>query len=882
MYGGCDMDSRFERKHSKHSRKIIALTLAAIMAAGSPLAVFAAEDEAAADDMIVEEEAGEPLQAPEITEDSEVNSEISQEEPLIEEASAESEGSEDIAMEDETEADLDAMSDADQTYSLNQSEVTLYYVSDELRKQITIPEGIKSAFQIQITPAYSGDISYHFWSTESDCYLVNSFVAEVSADGLVTAKEEGDETIRVDGDGFHKFLTVHVKDYDEEYADSVLDAYVDKYIRPLPTKKQQGEAIVKYVAENYNYDYKCSGRVGMVIYGGGDCWASTDMITYMCGKVGIPATDWIEDRENFSALRGGHMKAVMEIDGDYYTGEAGYNGEKPRHYKFEKLDGPFSIKKLTDTTCEITRYDGMDKDITIPDQIGGYTVTSIGRMCFYRAGTQITSATIPDTVTNIGDFAFAGTKLTTLTIPAAVTSIGKDICWNTTSFKEYKVAAGNRTYKSVDGAIFTADGSTLVVFPTAKTGSYVIPDGTKEIQGAAFASSNLTEITIPGSVTTLGNCAFQYASIKNVHLNEGLVTIGECAFASMRTRTITIPSTVKSIQAGALQNITGGILVRSMDAVIGEQAMPHGFVAAFEGSTTQKYAQDNNLKFLVLNQDNTVTLKKEWFSLSSTEYTYSGSENRPYVKASGGIVTSNSYYNPTEYTVTYENNIDAGTAQAIITGKGIFSGTITLPYVISPMTVSMDSIYAAADANTCFLSDYTGGCRPTIKVRYGSLYYGKQLVQGKDFSVTYSGNDDLGEASATLTMIGNYTSEETKTITFRVYEHLPKLGKIDDVTFNGRYQNPAVNLPGLVKDTDYYIGYSNHYHAGTATVTVIGTGNYKGEETATFQIRKMRLPAIKLSSNEKKQNYTGEEIKPSIWLYYDVPYGDGSQTYRNP
>ena len=62
-------------------------------------------------------------------------------------------------------------------------------------------------------------------------------------------------------------------------------------------------------------------------------------------------------------------------------------------------------------------------------------------------------------------------------------------------------------------------------------------------------------------------------------------------------------------------------------------------------------------------------------SLSQTEYTYDGTEKKPVVKV-GGLVEGN------DFTVTYANNKEVGTATVTITGKGFYKGTIKLTFEI--------------------------------------------------------------------------------------------------------------------------------------------------------------------------------------------------------
>ena len=776
------------------------------------------------------------------------------------------------------EAAADDTSESAGILTLKQSEVTLFYSSDNLKNQTEIPADKPMQYKIELSQEYDGDVTYSYWSEESNCRLVNDLHVDLTEDGVIIAKGAGESMIRVQAGSSVMFLTVHVKSYDREYVENILDSFIQESVLPLSTQKEQAEAIVRYVAENYSYSVSYSGYVSMGVNGAGDCWASTSMIQYMCGKAGIPSEMWIEDKENFGLFTGGHMKAIIYADGEYYIGEAGYVQQKPRRYDFYKLSGPFSIEKLTDTTCEITRYDGVEGDLVIPEKINGLTVTSIGQRCFYRTGVQITSVRIPDTVTNIGKFAFAGcSQLTSITIPASVTSIGSGIFWSDTGLKEIKVDSRNTSYKSIDGVLFSADGKVLVESPRGLTGTFVIPEGTEEIQASAFSSSEISEVIIPGSVRTIGNSAFQYSKLNKVTLNEGLVTIGECAFASTYTKSITIPSSVKSIQAGALQNITRGILVLTKDAEIGTDAMPHGFIAAYPGSTAQAYAEENNYRFTELDSNGKILMKDEWFALKSTEYTYNGTEMRPEISVSGLIVQN--YQDQEDYTVTYENNIDAGYGYVVINGIDRFSGTVRLPFTIQPQKINMSNLKTSVAVDDCFLSDYSNGCEPQIEVYTGSYYYRKTYTQGKDYTVVFAENKDLGEATATITMTGNYTADAAKTITFRVYEHLPEPDKIKDVVYNGNDQKPDVAVNGLSLDKDYGVRYTNNRVAGVAAATVVGMGYYRGEKTVEFNILPCPIEQAEISIKASDIVYSGKEQKPKITVYHKIPYTVDEKTY---
>ena len=86
--------------------------------------------------------------------------------------------------------------------------------------------------------------------------------------------------------------------------------------------------------------------------------------------------------------------------------------------------GDYTYTVLGDGTVEITDYNGeSDAGLVIPSELDGKKVTSIGEAAFEFA--EITSVTIPDGVTSIGDKAFQFcASLETVSIPASVKTIG--------------------------------------------------------------------------------------------------------------------------------------------------------------------------------------------------------------------------------------------------------------------------------------------------------------------------------------------------------------------------------------------------------------------------------------------------------------------------
>lgn len=138
------------------------------------------------------------------------------------------------------------------------------------------------------------------------------------------------------------------------------------------------------------------------------------------------------------------------------------------------------------------------------------TVKSIGERAFF-ACEKLPSVIIPDGVISIGYNAFYGcTLISSVTIPASVTNIGEGIFTFCDLLTDIDVDNNNPVYCSVDGVIFTKDMRTLHTYPCKKAEyTYIVPQGVTTIGAEAFRGCiNITNITIPASVTEIGKWAF--------------------------------------------------------------------------------------------------------------------------------------------------------------------------------------------------------------------------------------------------------------------------------------------------------------------------------------------------------------------------------------
>ena len=171
-------------------------------------------------------------------------------------------------------------------------------------------------------------------------------------------------------------------------------------------------------------------------------------------------------------------------------------------------------------------------ELTDVDGDGNYTLTisGTGAMADYTGwqsqpwkgyANQITRFVVEDGVTNISKFATNGeTKIEEYIIGKDVAEIGT-FGVSADSAKEFVVDSANTSFKVADGAILTADGTTLVAYPggRASVEEYAIPSTVTTIFGGAFNGADMQRLLVPNSVKSIPNWSFQGCSAAYVEIN---------------------------------------------------------------------------------------------------------------------------------------------------------------------------------------------------------------------------------------------------------------------------------------------------------------------------------------------------------------------------
>lgn len=147
------------------------------------------------------------------------------------------------------------------------------------------------------------------------------------------------------------------------------------------------------------------------------------------------------------------------------------------------------------------------KEITVSEEneyyktLGGVLYSKDGRSLeFYPPKREGASYTIPEGVERIQGYSFHGGNLQTLNLPASLSYIYNCAFVHTSGLLDINVAAENENYKSIDGVVYSTDGTRLFAFPSGRT-SFEIPAEVKTIQYYClyFDTQKLTQISLEAS-----------------------------------------------------------------------------------------------------------------------------------------------------------------------------------------------------------------------------------------------------------------------------------------------------------------------------------------------------------------------------------------------
>jgi len=196
--------------------------------------------------------------------------------------------------------------------------------------------------------------------------------------------------------------------------------------------------------------------------------------------------------------------------------------------------------------------------LIVPTTLGGCPVKKIGMLALSYCR-HMTSVELPNTLCEVGDYAFLGSEaLLSIEIPADVTEIDYWAFSSCSALSAINVVAENRFYSSVDGVLFDKDRDVLLCFPEGKArecAEYEIPVGVTRIGYGAFNNCNgLSRVLIPASVVAIEEFAFDDCSdLETIEVdadNKDFASVGGVLFSADRTELIRWPAGNDSASEG--------------------------------------------------------------------------------------------------------------------------------------------------------------------------------------------------------------------------------------------------------------------------------------------------------------------------------------------
>ena len=506
------------------------------------------------------------------------------------------------------------------------------------------------------------------------------------------------------------------------------------------------------------------------------------------------------------------------------TGKGHYKGTKTVTFAINK-----AAAKLTFASSNITKK---TTDAAFTNKL---TAVTDGTVTYKSSNTSVA---VIDSVS--GKVTIKGIGTTTIT---AAASEGKN----------YK--SGNASYvlKVEDGRI-DVSGLSLTISPT----SYTF-DG-KEKRPA---------VTLKNGATTLINGTDYSVAYKN-NINAGTATVvitGNGKYKGEKSATFKINKatpklvfaesslTKKSTDDAFTNKLTkttdGAVTFKSDNTKVATVNSTSGKVAikgigtativatASEGTNYKAGSAQYTLKII----DGRTDVSGLTVSLSATSYTYDGNEKKPSVTVKNGDTKLTV---GTDYTVSYANNINAGSATVKITGNGSYKGTKSVKFTIlkaAPKLTFAKSSISKTNLDSAFTNKLTKTTDGTVTFKSGNTKIatinstsGKVTIKGVGkttitATAAEGANYNAGSAKYTLTIVDGRTDISGLTVVLSETSY----------TYDGKEKKPTVTVKDgdlvLISETDYIVSYENNTNSGTAAVKVEGIGKYKGEMILSFSIK---------------------------------------------
>ena len=409
-----------------------------------------------------------------------------------------------------------------------------------------------------------------------------------------------------------------------------------------------------------------------------------------------------------------------------------------------------------------------------------------------------------------------------------------------------------------------------------------LPEGLEKIGDYAFYNcKNWNEnVELPNTLKNIGNYAFDSCiNLNTVELPKSLEKIGNYAFYECTNwkDELKLPDTLKEIGGYAFSGCTNLNVDYNLENTTHEhyefdgwylnQEFTNKFTENQTNQTSTIYAhwihihtyKEEIISEATLKTNGSIAKKckicgeivdkekiyyPETISLAETKYIYIGNAIKPSVTVKGSdgklIASSN-------YTLTYANNLNVGTASVTITFKGKYSGSIVKNFRITPKNISKATIKGISD-KTYVAKALT----QAIVVKNGNIV----LKKGTDYTVSYKNNINIGIATVIVTGKGNYEGTVTKK-----YKINPKGTSLKKLTARSKQIKITWNKQ-TTETTGYEIQYSTNKNFKSSKTSKVKKNKITSSTINKLKAKKkyyVRIRAYKIANGKK---YYSDWSKP--------------------
>ena len=545
-------------------------------------------------------------------------------------------------------------------------------------------------------------------------------------------------------------------------------------------------------------------------------------------------------------------------------------------------DPVFQIR--TPCVYGLPNYPGLIGDDSIsytltrePGEIAGkYTITASGdtlqgnyKINFVKATLCITAPISQANVSDIPDQVYSGTEIT----PDVVVSDGEKVLQQGVDYDlvyENNLNAGTATVTVVGCGVYT--GSVDKHFVIARKPATV---------KANDASKGYGDEDCPLSATVEGvvdGSEIQYSITREAGEEIGsyrIVATGESVQGNYEIAYVDgFFSILPSIKDAAISNIpdqtyTGNAIIPSFTVSLSGEVLREGIdyeiiassnidvgtasvLVVGKGGYGSSVAQDFNIVPAPI-ADTAIS------SVTDCEYTGEAIEQHPTIVFNEKTLVENS-----DYTLSFDNNVNAGVAQLAICGKGNFEGEICIPFTINKADIRNAQVEGLT-------SQYYTGLQLTQDpvVRYGE----NQLVLDQDYYLEYEDNISPGKATMTIHGKGNFSGQASYD-----FDILPAdlssavVLTPEPIVYTGNSETPLLTVMlddrVLVPNSDYTVEYQNNVNVGKALAVVTGVGNYTGTVDVEFDIVAKFLSEAQIVLSSDSYIYDGTAKEPTATVMF--------------